>query len=197
MRWFDKTFLGEYDFAPEELLHQIARTLSYPGASESKTPWWIGDWDHERDDAVVIGVEPVGGEAWIGMFARQIPSPRGASGVVALPDRETFAVLCAGTVYRVSAHRPSAWGEISVGGVEVPVVVKDLELVLFAEHTDLVAYGHDGIAWRSAQLVYDDLHALTVDGSTLVAEGFDAPHNRIVPFAVDLRTGRSADAPFP
>jgi hypothetical protein len=55
MRGFDRTFLGSYDFLPEELLFQIGRTFWYPGASESKTPWWIDDWDHERDDAVVIG----------------------------------------------------------------------------------------------------------------------------------------------
>ena len=90
---------------------------------------------------------------------------------------------------------PFAWEEISVGGVEAPVVVEDLELVLFADHTCLVAYGRDGIAWRSAQLVYDDLHALTVDGNTLVAEGFDAPHSRMAQLTVDLRTGRSDDAP--
>jgi hypothetical protein len=197
MRGIDKTFPGSYDFAPEELLFQIDRMFSYPGASESKTPWWIDDWDHERDDAVVIGVEPVDGRAWIGLFSAQLTSPRGATGVVALPDRESFAVLCAGAAYRVSAVSPGDWEEISVGGVEAPVVSSDPELVLFVEHTAIIAYGSDGLAWQTERLVWDDLHALRVDGSTLIAEGFDPPVGRMVTFGVDLKTGRSDDAPNP
>jgi hypothetical protein len=197
MRVFDKTFLGSYDFAPEELLFQIGRMFTYPGAAELKTPWWIEDWEHERDDALVIGVEPADGLAWIGLFWAQIPSPRGASGVVALPDRESFAVLCAGAVYRVLAASPHDWEEISAGGVEAPVVVEDHEFVLFTEHTKITAYGSNGLAWRSARLVWDDLHAVRVEGSTLIAEGFDPASGRIVRFAVDLKTGKSDDAPNP
>jgi hypothetical protein len=197
MRGSDKTFLGSYAFTPEELLFQTARMFTFPGATELKTPWWIEDWDHERDDAVVIGVEPADAPAWIGLFQAGIPSPRGASGVVALPDRESFAVLCAGAAYQVLAASPHDRQEISAGGIEAPVVVKDYELVLFTEHTAITAYGSDGVAWQSERLVWDDLHAVSVQGSALIAEGFDAPSNRIVRFAVDLKTGRSDDAPNP
>lgn len=197
VRELDKTFLGSYEFAPEELLFQIGRMFSFPGASESKTPWWIEDWDHDRDDAVVVGVEPADGRAWIGLFSAQIPSPRGASVIVALPDRESFAVLCAGAAYRVSATNPTDWEEISVGGVETPIIVEDHELVLFVETTQIRAYGRDGLAWRTEPLVWDDLHAVRVERSTLIAEGFDAPLNEIVRFGVDLKTGTSEDAPHP
>jgi hypothetical protein len=197
MRGIDKTFLGHYDFTPEELLFQTARMFAFPDATELKTPWWIEDWDHERDDAVVVGVEPADAPAWVGLFRALIPSPRGASGVVALPDRKSFAVLCAGAAYRVLAASPHDWDEISVGGIEASVVVEDHELVLFTEHTTITAYGSDGLAWRSARLVWDDLHAVRVQGGALIAEGFDAPSGRIVRFAVDLQTGRSDDAPNP
>jgi hypothetical protein len=196
MRVCDKTFLGSYDFIPEELRFEIDRLFSYPGASESKTPWWIEDWDHERD-AVVVGVEPADGRAWIGLFSAQIPSPRGVSGVVALPDRESFAVLCAGAAYRVSAASPGDWEEISAGGVEAPVVSSEHEIMLFVEHTSIIAFGSDGLAWQTERLVWDDLHALSLDGSTLVADGFDPPVGRTVSFGVDLKTGRSDDAPNP
>ncbi len=69
--------------------------------------------------------------------------------------------------------------------------------MLFTEHTETTAYGSDGLAWRSGRLVWDDLHAVGVDGSTLIAEGFDPPSGRFVRFAVDLKTGRSDDAPNP
>jgi hypothetical protein len=47
------------------------------------------------------------------------------------------------------------------------------------------------------RLVWDDLDALRIDGSTLIAEGFDPSAGRMVSFGVDLRTGRSDDAPNP
>jgi len=55
----------------------------------------------------------------------------------------------------------------------------------------------EGLAWRTARLVWDDLHALRIDGTTLIAQGFDAPANRMVRFDLDLETGRSDDAPHP
>jgi hypothetical protein len=78
-----------------------------------------------------------------------------------------------------------------------PVVVGTLELVLFVEHTTILAYGSHGVAWESEQLVWDDLEAVAVEGEYLQATGFDAPRNEIVPLTVDLRTGRSTNAPHP
>lgn len=78
-----------------------------------------------------------------------------------------------------------------------PVVVTALELVLLVEYTTILAYGPHGLAWESERLVWDDLEALSVDGEHLRAKGFDAPRNEIVAFTVDLRTGRSEDAPHP
>jgi hypothetical protein len=78
-----------------------------------------------------------------------------------------------------------------------PVVVGALELVLLVEHTTILAYGSAGLAWRSEQLVWDDLEAIAVDGEYLQATGFDAARNEIVALTVDLGTGRSQDAPHP
>jgi hypothetical protein len=192
---YDRTFQGAYDLAPEELLFQIDRTFSYPDADESRTPWWIADWDHAREDAIVIGVEPDDAPPWIGHFPAMLLSPRGTTGVIALPDGESLAACCRGTAYRVWAADPRRWEQISAGGLEAPVVVTGHELVLFVEHTHVVAYGTQGLAWESERLVSDDLHALRVEGDALIAEGFDAPYDRILEFAVDLRSGTSDDAP--
>jgi hypothetical protein len=117
---------------------------------------------------------------------------------VALPDRRTLAVLSNGAVYRVAADDPLQWGQLSVGGVVTdPVVVEDLELVLFVEDTSIPAYGRDGPAWHTERLVWDDLQALRLEGEVLHLEGLDAPLNEIVSFSLDPRTGRSPDAPHP
>jgi hypothetical protein len=72
-----------------------------------------------------------------------------------------------------------------------------LELVLFVDITVVSAYGRDGLAWQTERLVWDQLMLGRVDGSTLEADGFDAPANRIVSFTIDLRTGEAVDAPYP
>jgi hypothetical protein len=118
--------------------------------------------------------------------------------VTALPDRETFAVISDGDAYRVWASEPGHWSEISPGGgYSEPLTLPELELVVLADFTTLVAYGPSGPVWESERLVWDDLRVLGVDQERLLMQGFDAPKNAIVPFSVDLRTGRSEDAPHP
>jgi hypothetical protein len=148
-------------------------------------------------DPVQLDVRPADATHWLGIFQAQLPSPRGATCVVALPDRESIAVLNHGAAYRVRVGDPTRWEELSPGGVMQPVVVGALELVLFVEHTTILAYGSHGLAWKSEQLVWDELEAVALDGEHLKATGYDAPRNEIVPFTVDLRTGRSENAPHP
>jgi hypothetical protein len=143
-------------------------------------------------DLVQVDVRPAHAARWSGAFQARLPSPRGASCAVALPDRASFAVVSHGAAYRVWVTHPARWEEISPGGVAQPVVVDAPELVLFVEHTTILAYGSRGLAWKSDPLVSDELEAMRVDGEYLWANGFDAVRNETVPLTVDLRTGRSA-----
>ena len=184
----DRTFLGDYDFAPCELPRgHSSRVFWYPGASS------LGG-----RDGVVLVIDPASGDPWIGIFASSLlASPRGATCAVALPDRATLGVLSQGAAYRVAAHDCLDWEEISVGGTARPVVIEPLELVLFVEHTIITAYGRAGLEWTSERLVWDELEVAEVDGCTLHAKGFDAQQNRIVSFTLDLGTGESENAPHP
>lgn len=148
-------------------------------------------------DPVQLDVRPAETRRWLGIFQAQLLSPRGATCAVAMPDRESIAVLSHGTAYRVWVGDPARWDELCPGGVMQPVVVGALELVLFVEHTTILAYGSHGLSWTSEQLVWDDLEAVAVDGQYLQATGFDAPRNEIAALTVDLRTGRSENAPHP
>jgi hypothetical protein len=209
----DLTFAGEYELRagdgsdpPQELAYEYP-----PGAvvdvatlerREMTITWSVGDTAVESDrtvwaDPVQLDVRPIDAARWLGIFWAQLLSPRGASCAVALPDRESIAVLSHGAAYRVWASDPTRWDEISAGGVMQPVVVNALELVLLVEHTTIAAYGTHGLARRSEQLVWDDLEAVAVKGAHLHATGFEAPRNEIVPLTVDLRTGRSQHAPHP
>jgi hypothetical protein len=144
---------------------------------------------------VCVAVSANGADPWLGVFHSD-GSGRGTTAVIALPDRETFAVIADGDAYRVWVTEPGRWTKIA-GAVTEPVVSLELQLVAFADWTTVVAYGTQGLQWESEQLTWDDLRPLRLEGSSLLIEGFDAPKNAIVPFSVDLRTGKSEDAPHP
>jgi hypothetical protein len=181
----DKTFLGDYDFAPCDV----------PGGPSNGMFWYPGASRVSGRDGAVLSIEPRSAAPWIGRFASSFA--RGASCAVALPDGKNLAVVSKGAAYRVAAHDPLDWNEIPTGAASEPVVMEALELVLFVDNTVVSAYGRDGLAWQTERLVWDQLMVGRVDGSTLEAEGFDAPADRIVSFTINLRTGEAMDAPYP
>lgn len=182
----DRTFIGEFDFAPCDLPPGGSRRVFYyPGASTAG-----------GNDGPILEFAPLGARPWIGMFAASGLSVRGGTCAVALPDRKTVAVLGGGAGYRVAAADPLEWEEIAAGGLATPLIVEQLELVVFLDYTDAMAYGPDGLAWRSGRLAWDDLQAVSFDQDTLRMSGYDAPSGRLVEFDLELRTGRSAGAPY-
>jgi hypothetical protein len=210
----DSTFAGDYELGvpdggdrSQELAYEYppgtvidVATLERP--ETATIIWSVGGSVVESEpmawpDPVQLDVRPADATRWLGIFQARLLSPRGVTCAVALPDRESIAVLNHGAAYRVWVGDPARWEDLSAGGVMEPVVVGALELVLFVEHTTILAYGSRGLAWKSHQLVWDDLEAVAVDGEYLQATGFDAPRGEIVPLTIDLRTGRSKNAPHP
>jgi hypothetical protein len=152
------------------------RMFYYPGASPV----------HGRD-GVLIGVEPNDAEPWIGMFADGGVFQSGTY-AVALPDRVSFAVVCGGAGYRVSAQDPRDWTEIAPIVVRGPVVLPASDLVLFAGFTGIVAWGPFGHAWDTGELVHDDLEVVSVTCHVLTITG-SSPPGTTRQLTVDLRTG--------
>lgn len=113
------------------------------------------------------------------------------------PEVTAPVVVSHGAAYRVWVDDPEHWEEIAPGGVHEPIIASEPGIVAFADHTVLIGYGSGGLVWESEPLVWDDLRPVHLDGATLQLEGFDAPRNEIVSFTVDLRSGRSLDAPHP
>jgi hypothetical protein len=209
----DLTFAGDYELAvpdssdlSEMVAYQyppgdvvdlatiavVKRTISYQVAGMAPTD----PVPMASPDPVRLEVRPAAADRWLGIFDAQLMSPRGVNCAVALPDRESIAVVSHGAAYRVWAADPRRWDELSIGGVMAPVVITAPELVLLVEHTTILAYGPRGLAWKSEPPVSDDLEAVSVDGEHLRAKGYDAPRNKIVVFTVDLGTGRPQEAPL-
>lgn len=139
-------------------------------------------------DGVLVRVTPSSGDAWTGMFAFGTAGPH-PSVIVAMPDPNKLCVVARGKGYLVDARRPHAWEAIEATPVTDLRAAAAAGLVVFATHVDLVAYGRDGVRWRTPRLGWDRLHIISVHERTLVGEGFDVRDGSTQRFDVDLTNG--------
>ncbi len=209
----DLLFARNYSLAVAEDLDSFASCWEFPfgrqvdpttvGCVEQTVTWSLRGGPQVTGgaavlpDPVCVVVSSAGAPSWLGVFHPILVSARDTKAAVALPDGETFAVVSHGTAYRVWADDPHHWEQIADGGVHDPIASSELGIVVFAGHTVVTGYGTSGRVWESERLVWDDLRPVRLDGGTLHMEGFDAPSDEIVSFTVDVRSGRSIDAPHP
>jgi hypothetical protein len=177
--------LQAYDRIPRAQEH--GRALRFPGGVPL-------DLQQELAAGPILGVRPTTGDPWVGVFAGggyRVP-PAAPSQVVGWPDGRSFCVVFTGSAYVVRADDPTHSFEVDLFPIcDVSAIVSH-ELVVFADFTDLIAYGAGGLAWRSGRLVLDGLEILAAEGDVLHVRG----SVETVEFTVDLGTGSSADGPF-
>ncbi len=141
-------------------------------------------------DGVNVRVVPSGGEAWMGTFALGTFGPSGITKVLSMPNPTTLCVVARGAGYLVSVEDPLSWQLVKA----VPIIdvrpVPSLRIVVFANFTELVAYGADGIAWRTKRLAWDSLKLTRVTETTAFGEYWDIRVESMQTFEVDLATGR-------
>lgn len=159
---------------------QATRHFYYPGASIAG-----------GGDGVMVRVEPKDGSPWFGTFAFGKFGPKGSTKVIPLPDGQRLCVVSRGAGYVVSANDPLAWEEVS--GIPITDVREILEvgLVVFANHTKLLAYGEDGLVWRTRRLAWDGLKITEVNNRSITGEYWDIRDEDTRTFKVDVATGAS------
>jgi hypothetical protein len=167
--------------------------FAYPGAQPV---------DRQQELAVtpILEVHPAGGDPWIGVFygADEYAVPPAVHhAAIAFPDGWTFCVIRSGSGMIVRADDPLTTSEIESWPITGYLVVPDSDLVVFADFTNLVAYGREGIAWRSRRLALDDLKIIRSEDDVLHVTGFFGDlDEEDVPFSVDLRSGEGAGQPW-
>jgi len=140
-------------------------------------------------DGINVRVRPEIGETWIGTFAFGNPGKVGISRVLSMPDPAKLCVVARGAGYIVSVSDPRTWETVRAIPIIDIRVVQSAELVLFANYTEILAYGKDGVTWRTQRLTWDGLKILSVGDRTLVGEYWDLREEGMQRFEVDLATG--------
>lgn len=170
---YNASILGELP-QPERVPHYY-----FPGAKPTGGP-----------DGVLVSVEPLGDVPWIGTFAFGTVSPRGVTGIFATPRPDRLCVVARGRAFIVAAAQPTDVEELPCVPVLDVRLVPESEVIVFANHTELFAYGADGMKWRTKRLAWDSLKITGISNGAIKGEFWDIRSEQTLEFAVDLATGK-------
>lgn len=175
----DTTFAHSYEC---QRLTETPRTAPvhyyYPGASIQG-----------GRDGILVEVRSERGESWLGTFAFGRLTPNGVSGLFTTPDPQRLCVVARGEGYLVSANTPTVWQPILATPIIDVRPIRAQEIIVFADFTELVAYGQSGIKWRTKRLTFDGLKITEVTDTSITGEFWDIRSEAMASFVVDLATG--------
>ena len=122
--------------------------------------------------------------------------PAAPTGVWSMPHPDWLCAVSGGYAYLIDTSEPSRF--VFLRQQPVLHVLAYLpgseefgaELLLFAGHYSVIAWGRDGEAWETEQLSWEGLSNLRMENGVLYGEGWDLVGDRDVPFRIDLRDGR-------
>lgn len=128
-----------------------------------------------------------GSVSWIGNFQR---GDGKLTGIYATPSPDHVCVVASGRGYWLPALDPAAYQIVEAYPIRDVRSIPELGLLIFADYTDLVAYGVEGRRWVSQRVSWDGITILRADQHGVVGRAWDATQEQEVGFFVDARSGR-------
>ncbi|HJU07468.1 MAG TPA: hypothetical protein VJ727_03200 [Rhodanobacteraceae bacterium] len=175
----DYTFprLYECDLLTETVDHMMPH-FYFPGATTEG-----------GSDGVLVKVHPRSGGAWLGTFAFGEYSQRGMSGLFSTPDPERFCVVAGGAGYLVTASDPKLHENLEIKPITDIRPILARNLIVFADFTQLLAYGPHGREWKSDRIAWDGLQICKITDSAICGEFWDVAKDMNAHFVVNLSDG--------
>ncbi len=174
----DFSFPADYSCEPLEEI---------PGDGKLKRYFFPGDTTGGRD-GVLVRVVPSEGESWLGTFAFGALRT-GIDRILSMADPQKLCVIARGAGYVVSARMPMFWEPVKALPIVDARVALTAGVVVFANLTEMVAYGAEGLRWRTRRLAWDGLKILEVTERSIVGEYWDMRQESMQKFEVALETG--------
>jgi hypothetical protein len=140
-------------------------------------------------DGLLLRVTPIHAAPWSGLFAVQ-PSGRYKSGVYSCPDANALCVVSNGAGYVLDVRDPDGYQDVPITPVLDVVPGKDAGLLIFANYTDLLAWGLSGRQWLAERVSFDGIRNLQIDVPVIRGLAWSPVEGELL-FALDLTTGTS------
>jgi hypothetical protein len=139
--------------------------------------------------ALEVQIHPAGAEPFLATCALGFADPAVPTGVWSCPNPAWLCAVAGGYAYLVNTAQPEQFEQIEYRPVLQVRALPDHQLLLFAGHHSLLAWGTHGKAWQTARLSWEGIEITGIEGHELHGTGWDMLSDRDVPFTVDLRTG--------
>jgi hypothetical protein len=170
------------EILPKRPLIKPLRCYSYPRQVE----------DMERG-ALEVMVQPAGKALkFLATFALGFADPATPTGLWSCPNPDELCAVAGGYAYLVNTMDPASFTHISFRPIFQPLPLPDRNLLLFAGHHALLAWGSKGQVWQTRRLSSEGIRVTEMRGDHLHGFGWDLLRDREVPFVVNLRTGETS-----
>jgi hypothetical protein len=115
------------------------------------------------------------------------------TGLWSTPNRDELCAVSGGYAYLIDTTAPERFTMLPYRPIlEVRAVVGE-NLLLFVGHRTILAWSSKGQAWESAKLSDEGLTIAGVENGILRGTGWHMLADKEVPFALDLRSGKSSE----
>lgn len=167
------------EILPKRPLIKPLRCYTYPREAE----------EVERG-ALEVMIHPAGKALkFLATFALGFADPSAPTGLWSCPAPDDLCAVAGGYAYIVRTLDPNSFTHIALRPVFQPLPLPDRDLLLFAGHQSLLAWGRNGEAWHTRRLSSEGIRVSGIQGDALYGFGWDMVTDREIPFMVDLRTG--------
>ena len=135
-------------------------------------------------------VRPAEGAPFLATFALGFADAAAPSGIWSCPAEHELCAVAGGYAYIVNTRDPERFTHLDLRPVLEVRPAPDQNLLLFCGSYSVVAWGAQGLAWKTGRLSSEGLRITEIRDGILRGFGWDLMTDRDVPFAVDLETGQ-------
>jgi hypothetical protein len=152
-----------------------------------------GDWPEQfsatgmggHQEGLVVKFYPASRAAWVGNFQRGMTD---FSEAIEHPNGTNAIVVASGQGYVVDIARRQLI-ECFGGMIDSMFRVPNQDVIIFGDCTNFLAYGPNGILWRSRRVSWDGVRSVSLKDNELVGEAWTPMSEAWKPFAVDVASG--------
>ncbi len=115
--------------------------------------------------------------------------PAVPTGVWAAPNPRELCAVSGGYAYLIDTTSPERFAMIEFRPVLEVRAVAEAQLLLFVGHREIIAWGAEGVAWKSAKLSDEGVTITKIAEGVLHGTGWEMMTDKERPFALDLQSG--------
>lgn len=112
------------------------------------------------------------------------------TGIWSCPNPHELCAISGGYAYLIDTIRPERFTMLAYRPVLEVRAVAQLELLLFVSHHAILAWGPQGLTWQSDKLSDEGVTISAIESGILHGLGWHMVTDKVLQFALDLRTGR-------